>query len=96
MSVGDFSFGSYIYTNDGKADSGGKDNESRTVDRNSPIWGKNRNKGFSTWKNGQVFSAPVWIGYRRGNQNFYLNYENFKTGGYFYSGYYNPLSLWGK
>jgi len=124
LSVGDFSFGSYIYTNDGKADSGGKDNESRTVDRNSPIWGKNRNKGFSTWKNGQVFSAPVWIGYRRGNQitrigyshkvfqdlqqngihgrtgfgnqNFYLNYENFKTGGYFYSGYYNPLSLWGK
>lgn len=31
-----------------------------------------------------------------GNQNFYLNYDNFKTGGYFYSGYYNPLSLWGK
>ena len=46
LSVGDFSFGSYIYTNDGKADSGGKDNESRTVDRNSPIWGKNRNKGL--------------------------------------------------
>ena len=120
LSVGDFSFGSYIYTNDGKTDSEKQQDENAR----SPIWGKNRNKGYSTWKNGQVFSAPVWIGYRRGNQimrigyshkvfqdlqqngihgrtgfgnqNFYLNYDNFKTGGYFYSGYYNPLSLWGK
>ena len=122
LSVGDFSFGSYIYTNYGEKDSGGK--EKGKVDRNSPIWGKNRNDGYSAWKNGQVFSAPVWIGYRRGNQitrvgyshkvfqdlqqngihgrtgfgnqNYYLNYENFEAGGYFYSGYYNPLSLWGK
>ena len=120
LSIGNFSFGSYIYTNDGKTDSEKQQDENAR----SPIWGKNRNKGYSTWKNGQVFSAPVWIGYRRGNQimrigyshkvfqdlqqngihgrtgfgnqNFYLNYDNFKTGGYFYSGYYNPLSLWGK
>ena len=120
LSIGNFSFGSYIYTNDGKADSQKQQDENAR----SPIWGENRNKGYSTWKNGQVFSAPVWIGYRRGNQitrvgysheafqdlqqngihgrtgfgnqNFYLNYDNFKAGGYFYSGYYNPLSLWGK
>lgn len=120
LSVGDFSFGSYIYTNDGLDAS----KEEQDKNARSPIWGKNRNEGYSTWKNGQVFSAPVWVGYRRGNQitrvgyshkvfqdlqqngihgrtgfgnqNFYLNYENFKAGGYFYSGYYNPLSLWGK
>lgn len=52
--VKDFSFGSYIYANDGKMDSGGDDGK---VDRNSPIWGKNRSNGFKAWINGQVFSA---------------------------------------
>ncbi len=120
LNIGRFSFGSYIYTNYGEKDS--KNQQDKNA--RSPIWGKNRNKDYSTWKNGQVFSAPIWIGYRRGNQvtrvgfshkvfqdlqqngihgrtkfghqNFYLNYENFETGGYYYSGYYNPLSLWGK
>lgn len=52
--VKDFSFGSYIYANDGKMDSGGDDGK---VDRNSPIWGKNRSNGFKAWISGQVFST---------------------------------------
>jgi len=35
-------------------DSGGDDEK---VDRNSPIWGKNRSNGFKAWINGQIFSA---------------------------------------
>ena len=30
-----------------------------------------------------------------GNQNYYLNYDNFRTGMYLRSAYYNPFSLWG-
>lgn len=54
--VEDFSFGSYIYANDGKMDSGGDDGK---VDRNSPIWGKNRSTGFKAWING--ISCQCWI-----------------------------------
>lgn len=46
LSIGNFSFGSYIYTNDGKADSQKQQDENAR----SPIWGENRNKGYSTWK----------------------------------------------
>ena len=31
---------------------------------------------------------------RLGNQHYYLNYDELRTGSYFYSGYYNPHSLW--
>lgn len=40
LSIGNFSFGSYIYTNDGKADSQKQQDENAR----SPIWGENRNK----------------------------------------------------
>jgi hypothetical protein len=30
-----------------------------------------------------------------GKQNYYLNYNYFRTGMYLNSGYYNPFSLWG-
>lgn len=32
----------------------------------------------------------TWLG----NAPYFLNYDDFRTGGYFYSGYNNPLSLW--
>lgn len=52
--------------------------------------------GYSTWQvqdlqqNGmhQSFFTP-------GNQNYYLNYNNLYTGGYFLTGYNNPYSLYG-
>lgn len=32
----------------------------------------------------------TWLG----NAPYFLNYKDFRTGGYFYSGYNNPISLW--
>jgi hypothetical protein len=29
-----------------------------------------------------------------GRQNYYMSYDEFQSGGYFYTGYRNPLSLW--
>jgi len=126
LTVGNFSIGSYIYTNAGEAESikmneqPGVGTPLRDATCLSPIWGKNRGK-YSTWTWGETFSAPVWIGYKYGNQiyragysfrgaqdfqqnfihkyvgrqNFYTGYNNFKSGFYSYSGYYNPFSLWG-
>ncbi|MDR1090407.1 MAG: hypothetical protein LBL79_04960 [Prevotella sp.] len=36
-----------------------------------PPWpvGKNKNEGLSTWKNGRVYFAPAWFGYRSKNGN---------------------------
>jgi RHS repeat-associated protein len=117
LSFGDISFGSYIYTNDGQLASNGETDDSCW----SPIWGKNKRK--SAWIYGESFSAPMWFGYRVGNQisrigysfpgsqdlqqngihtntsfgaqNYYLKYDNFRSGIYINSGYYSPFSLWG-
>ena len=117
LTIGKFSIGSYIYTNDGETASEGIQDATCL----SPIWGKNRGDKFSTWTYGETFSSPVWVGYRHGNQinrfgysfraaqdlqqngvhkyigrqNFYTGYDNFQSGFYSYSGYYNPFSLWG-
>jgi hypothetical protein len=64
LTIGDFSFGNSIYTNLGEDASNGEQNESLL----SPIWGKNRNEGFSAWKSGKVYFAPTWIGVRTGNR----------------------------
>lgn len=58
----DFVFGLSVYTNDGEKESNGA-----TVDKASPLWGGNKT-GKEAWTNGQVFSSPVWIGYKNGNQ----------------------------
>lgn len=115
LNIGKWSIGTYLYTNYGKEDGQGVD-----YDAEAPYLGKNKYKK-GAWNNGQSYFAPLWVGYKRGNeitrfgfshplvqnftqnvahrtklgsQNYYLNYDNFKTGGYFYSGNYNPLSLW--
>ncbi|MDR1372274.1 MAG: hypothetical protein LBJ17_03990 [Dysgonamonadaceae bacterium] len=122
LTLGDFSIGSYIYTNDGKKASGGL--EGKDDNLTSPIWGANRNAPkFTSWKDGRVYSAPIWVGVRSGNsisrfgysfrgsqdlqqngihsrtgfgnQNYYLNYQDFYSGIYLNSGYYNSFSLWG-
>ncbi len=125
LTIGDFSVGSYLYTNDGEADSqkyADLEHTGSPVDATclSPIFRKNRGN-YSTWLAGETFSAPIWLGYRVGNQisrigysfpasqdlqqnfihkylgrqHFYTGYNNFKTGFYLNSGYYNPFSLWG-
>ena len=63
LTIGDFSLGSYVYTNDPKNQYGKGD---VTIPGNSPTWGPNTD-GWGEWKNGQVYSAPLWLGYRVGN-----------------------------
>lgn len=119
LTLGDFSIGTYLYTNWGERDSGNNKDESEECVPPWPV-GRNKNEGLSTWTNGRVYSAPLWLGYRIGNQisrigfshpiihnltqnwvhkgfghqNYYMNYDEFKTGLYLSSGYYNPFSLW--
>jgi RHS repeat-associated protein len=126
LTIGRFSVGTYLYTNDGRRESQTFDGSSPLDDADNcvPSWpvGRNKNKGLSTWRNGRVYFAPAWIGYRSkngnqitrigfshkvihnltqnwvhkgfGKQNYYMSYDEFKTGGFFYSGYHNPFSLW--
>ena len=63
LSINNVSIGTYIVTNYGEGDGGG-----RILDQKAP-WpvGKNRN-GLGAWKNGTVFSAPLWIGIKSGEQ----------------------------
>ncbi len=118
----DLSIGSYMITNDARAEAP----DGYMIDESSPIFGKNRGPaGKQSWgKYGKVYQAPLYIGFRSGhqisrlgfshksvqdfqqngihqsffkpgNQNYYLNYENFQTGAYIFGGYYNPYSLYG-
>ncbi|RYD51744.1 MAG: hypothetical protein EOP52_06060 [Sphingobacteriales bacterium] len=68
IGAGDFVLGSYIYTNDGAAASQNNRNPRAT----SPLWkenGRPDGKGgkYSAWTNGQTFRAPVYAGYKNGN-----------------------------
>ncbi|MDL2223680.1 hypothetical protein LJB98_06280, partial [Bacteroidales bacterium OttesenSCG-928-M11] len=124
LTIGKWSVGTYLYTNWGEKDSEGAPNISKLDDNSNcvPPWpvGKNKNEGKGTWWNGRVYSAPLWVGYRHGNQitrmglshqtihnltqnlvhkgfgnqNYYMSYDEFRGGGYFYTGYRSPFSLW--
>lgn len=117
LNVGKFSFGTYLYTNNGIEASKVINKKEPTEDKAAPFLGKNKDEA---WLDGRAYFAPAWIGYKRGNQvtrigyshktvqnltqnavhkyltptPYFLNYNEFKTGGYFYSGYNNPFSLW--
>ena len=118
LTIGKWSVGTYLYTNDGREASNGKIDESDNCIPPSPVGLKKSGKK-ETWTNGRPYFAPAWIGYRNGNQitrvgfshkvihnltqnmvhkymstPYYMSYDEFKTGGYVYSGYNNPLSLW--
>jgi RHS repeat-associated protein len=79
LTIGDFSIGSYVYTNDGKAESELVAEETGLNAKDptclSKIWGKNRGDKFSTWTYGETFSAPMWVGYRVGNQISRIGYS---------------------
>jgi hypothetical protein len=118
LTIGKWSVGTYLYTNDGREASGGELDPS---DNCIPPWpvGMKKNGELQTHTNGRPYSAPLWIGYRNGNQitrvgfshkivhnltqnmvhkfmdtPYYMSYDEFRGGGYFYTGYRNPLSLW--
>ena len=56
-----------------------------------------RTLAFSTTKAEPLLNEYAIIDYReRGHANYFMDYDNFQSGPYGYSGYYNPYSLWGK
>jgi hypothetical protein len=118
LTIGKWSVGTYLYTNDGEVASNNGIDESLNCIPPSPVGRKNNGK-LKTWTNGRPYSAPFWVGYRNGNQitrmgfshqivhnltqnmvhkfmstPYYMSYDEFRSGGYFYTGYRNPVSLW--
>jgi RHS repeat-associated protein len=123
LNIGKFSVGTYLYTNWGESDSRNMTDKSENCKPPKFLGifnSRNKNEGLSTWTNGRPYFAPLWVGYRNGNQitrigisrqwvhnntqnwvhqgfgkaNYYMSYDEFKRGTYFYTGYRNPLSLW--
>ena len=64
LSIGKFSIGTYVITNDGQHESKALNPQGPTIERESPIIGLN--KKMKAWKLGNVKIAPLWIGYRQG------------------------------
>lgn len=124
LTIGKWSVGTYLYTNDGKEASRGGPKNKPMIDESPncippcPV-GIKRSGEKETWTNGRPYSAPFWVGYRNGNQitrlgfsheivhnltqnmvhkfmstPYYMSYDEFRRGAYFYTGYRNPLSLW--
>ena len=122
----DFAIGNYVYNNDPEGEDG---INSWDINIESKLWGRNRfskkdNGMFGGWKNGKVFSSPLYFSVRVGNrvervgynhsifqdatqnfihkylpfgrQNFYTKYNDSTYGMYYYSGWYNPYSIFGK
>ena len=62
LTVGDWSIGSNVYTNDPKTEGRGFD-----LDGRDGMGNLNKDFGgekFGAWKNGQVYSSPLWIGFQ--------------------------------
>ena len=71
LNIGDFTFGNFIYTNDGQKDSEtahGEGDDAIDFNAKSPIYGKNSQAGKGAWRIGKVYAAPTWIGIRSGNR----------------------------
>ena len=74
LTIGNFTLGSTIYTNDPKGM--GCDHPN---DRPSPIWGYNRpaaDYDYGAWNPGFVYSCPLWIGWRIGNNVSRIGYSH--------------------
>ncbi|NLR61076.1 hypothetical protein HGH93_23435 [Chitinophaga polysaccharea] len=69
LGVGNFVLGGNIYTNENIKGS-------PRDDRPSPIYGVNQRPGFRTWANGQVYSSPLWVGFRSGNNVYRFGYSS--------------------
>jgi hypothetical protein len=131
LTVGDWSIGSYIYTNEPEGEivvpNDLKENPEKYINYDGVnMAGKKNKHGNGAWKNGIVYTSPLWLGYRAGNsvsrigldspwvqdktqnwvhrngffylpfghQNYYNTYSIDYPHSYFYSGYYNPFSLY--
>lgn len=117
LTIGGFTLGSYVTTNDGQHESKGKKSFFKCM--HDSLLGENKND-MGTWEKGCAYSAPFWIGIRNGQliqrfgyshpyvqsltQNLVHKYlvptpffkpsPSFYTGGFYNSGFNNPLTLW--
>lgn len=66
LTIGKFSIGTYVDTNWGKEESSGGE-----FDGKDKLIGKNK-----AWINGKVYSAPIWVGYRRRNMSYKLGFSH--------------------
>ena len=73
LSIGNFSIGTYVITNDGQHESRAVDPNNPTTDRESPYIGLNKKKG--AWKVGNAYMAPLWIGYKHGTNITRIGYS---------------------
>ena len=73
LTIGKFSVGTYVYTNNGKEESL-KIEENPTVDLKAPLLGFN--KKMKAWRNGKVYFAPLWLGVSNENQLFRFGYSH--------------------
>ena len=64
LTIGNYSIGSYVITNFGDLEGGGKDPNQKAP---WPV-GKNNNDGMGAWRDGKVYSAPLWIGLKSNGQ----------------------------
>lgn len=75
LTIGDFSVGTYVTTNDGKKESGIHGYDPNIVDpylganpeRVIHVNGRDQKVGGG-WPNGKVYSAPFWVGIKSGSQ----------------------------
>lgn len=75
LTIGDFSVGTYVTTNDGKEESGIYGYDPNIVDpylganpeRVIHVNGRDQKVGGG-WPNGKVYSAPFWVGIKSGSQ----------------------------
>ena len=70
--------GSTVYTNDpmGEAIANGISISEATDMLGTNMSGKTNKHDKGAWKNGQVYSSPLWIGYRSGNNIFRMGYSH--------------------
>ena len=61
LSIGNFTIGTYVITNDGR-------HESKGERSNEPSLLLGINKRFGAHTNGEVYTAPLWFGYKYKNQ----------------------------
>ena len=72
LTIGNYSVGTYVYGNHGKEESE-EINGSKTVDLTAPLLGHNKREA---WRNGKVYFAPFWVGYKHNGQLYRIGYSH--------------------
>ena len=72
LTIGMFSIGTYVYTNDGKKESS-MVQDGPTVNSKAPLLGYNDKKA---WINGKAYYSPFWLGVSNGNQLYRFGYSH--------------------